>query len=77
MVGLSWWIFAVVVPLSGGACDGCAQPGPDPITVAYSMPQATVVLLLIPAIVTGVLGLTGSRASRRALPSPRRASPHT
>ena len=59
-VGAFWWLLATV-PLVGmtGACCG-PRPDPDPLTIAYSLPQAVVALLLLPACVAAIAGLTAT-----------------
>ena len=64
LVIVAFWWFIAVLPQSGGApCATCPPPGRDPITVAYSNPAQTILLLLVPAMTIGVLALTprGSR----------------
>jgi hypothetical protein len=60
-VGAFWWLM-VSVPLVAisGACCG-PRPDPDPLTMAYSWPQAAVALLLLPACVAAIAGLTATR----------------
>ncbi len=60
-VGAFWWLLVTVplVALSGACCG--PRPNPDPLTMAYSWPQATVALLLLPAGVAAIAALTGRR----------------
>jgi hypothetical protein len=57
-VGAFWWLFATL-PLVGlsGACCG-PRPDPDPLTMAYSVPQAVILFLLLPAALTAIVALT-------------------
>jgi len=48
-----------LVRMSGACCD--PRPHSDPLTMAYSWPQAAVLLLLLPAGVTAIVGLTTTR----------------
>ncbi len=60
-VGAFWWLL-VSVPLVG-MTGGCCGPRPDfdPLTIAYSLPQAVVLYLLLPAGVAAIAGLTATR----------------
>jgi hypothetical protein len=64
-VGAFWWLLATV-PLVGttGACCG-PRADPDPLTMAYSLPQAVVLYLLLPAGVAASAGLTATRKDPR------------
>jgi hypothetical protein len=60
-VGAFWWLLASVplVGMSGACCGPRAES--DPLTMAYSWPQAAVLLLLLPAGITAIIGLTTTR----------------
>lgn len=61
-----WW-FAATLPLAGGAyCPTCPPPGPDPLTYAYSLPDSTLLFLMLPAAICGAAALSGRRPGRRA-----------
>ena len=61
VLGAFWWLLVSVpfVLISGACCD--PQPDSDPLTMAYSWPQATVLLLLLPAGITAIAALTATR----------------
>ena len=60
-IGGFWWLLVSVplVPLSGACCG--PRPEPDPLTMAYSWPQAAVALLLVPAALAVIVALTATR----------------
>jgi hypothetical protein len=60
-VAVGWWLFALQPSPGGAFCAACPPPGPDPVTSAYSLPEAAVLLLLLPAAIVGVLALTADR----------------
>jgi hypothetical protein len=66
-VAAFWWFFAMAPPLLTGYCPGCPPPEPDPITTAYSAPEHTALLLLLPAATAAAVGLSAPRARRRAV----------
>ena len=53
-----WWLLVPMLNPGGRYCPGCAAPGFDPFTVAYSLPQETLLLLVAPAAVVGLAVLT-------------------
>jgi len=58
-----WWLLVIVwTPGGGGYCPGCSGLGFDPVTVAYSLPQGALLLLVAPAAVIGVAVLTARRS---------------
>jgi len=60
--GLAWWLGALIFLVGVGGCPGCAPAQPDPFTMAYSLPDATFLLLVLPAALAGVLGLLPRRS---------------
>jgi len=58
LVGVAWWLLALLETGLGAGCAGCAPPGFDPITAAYSLPQQALLLLVLPAVLAAVLALT-------------------
>ena len=71
-VGL-WWIFSPMLPV-GGACCG-PRPGYDPITLAYSLPESALLLVIAPAVASAVaLWLDRARRTTPAAPDFRTAS---
>ena len=65
---LVWWSIDVLQlqGVSGSCLDGdCFRPYIDPIANAYSLPQATVLLLLVPATIVVLQSLTARPARRR------------
>ncbi len=57
LVAAFWWATALM-PLPGGApCTECAPRTADPIVYAYSLPEAAVVLLIVPAIVVTLVAI--------------------
>ena len=72
---LFWWLVEAfqLQGVSGGCMDGaCFRPLIDPITYAYSMPEWTIELLLLPALVVTALALA---SPRRSAPVSRAAGP--
>ena len=71
---VSWWSMAVipVVGIGGAWCGAppCKPPSFDVITIAYSLPEYAVVLLLAPALVVTALALTARSRRRRSRSSP-------
>ncbi len=68
---VAFWWFVALLPQPGGApCAACRPRGPEPLTVAYSNPKQTVLLLIAPAAVIGVLALTAHRSRMRPVESP-------
>jgi hypothetical protein len=69
-----WWVVELL-QLQGvsGACPSgtCVRPWIDPITYAYSEPDWTIRLLLLPALIVATLALVPPRKSTR-LTSPAR-----
>jgi hypothetical protein len=62
--GASWWLAGLLTVGAGAWCPGCPPPSFDPITTAYSLPDATVLLLVLPAFAAGILALRASRVPR-------------
>jgi hypothetical protein len=62
--GALWWLFAMLPPPRGAFCATCPPPGPDPLTMAYSLPEGTVLFLLLPASVAALIALTARRGRR-------------
>ena len=56
-VAAFWWSIAMVTRSGGAYCPGCAPAGPEPLTFAYSLPDATILFLLLPAFVIGAVAL--------------------
>lgn len=52
-----WWFVAMVPPPQGAYCETCPPPGPDPLTMAYSVPEAAGLLLLLPSLVIVAVAL--------------------
>jgi hypothetical protein len=61
VVAACWWLLAMLPPPQGAFCASCPAPGPDPITMAYSQPEAAVLFLLLPAVIAGAVGLGAPR----------------
>lgn len=56
---LAWWLTALaVLPFPRFS-------GPDPVTLAYSLPQAAAVALILPALAATALALVPTRPDRR------------
>lgn len=64
LVAAFWWFVAMLPPRLGAFCASCPPPGPEPLTMAYSLPEMTAVLLLFPALVVGGLALSRHQADR-------------
>ncbi len=62
--GASWWLAGLLTVGAGAWCPGCPPPSFDPITFAYSLPDATVLLLVLPALAAGALALLAPRGGR-------------
>jgi hypothetical protein len=57
-----WWFMAVAgAGISRAACAGCPPPAVDPWAYAYSSPQMTLALLIVPALVVGLVAVGGRR----------------
>lgn len=65
-----WWFLAMIPPRHAVPCTACPPVAPDPLAVAYSQPENTLLFLLLPAAVAGVVALTRRRARRSATPKP-------
>ena len=63
-VAAFWWFLAMLPPPQGAFCATCAPPGPDPMTMAYSLPESVALFLLLPAATAGALALSGPRPRR-------------
>ena len=59
-----WWAYAMLPPPRAALCESCPAPGPDPLTMAYSLPQAAAVFLLLPAAIAGAVALSGPPSRR-------------
>jgi hypothetical protein len=58
---VSWWLLALIpLPVARG-CDPCPPGVIDPMTVAYSSPEQTLLLLLFPAALIAIVALRSSR----------------
>jgi hypothetical protein len=57
-VGAFWWFLMTLPPPQAVPCLTCPPRGPEPLTMAYSPPQATTLYLLLPGAIAGVLALT-------------------
>ena len=69
-VAAFWW-FIATLPFAGGAyCPSCPPPGPDPLTYAYSLPDSTLLFLVLPAAIAGAAALSERRPRRAASPGP-------
>lgn len=69
-VAAFWW-FVATLPLAGGApCPSCPPQGPDPLTYAYSLPDLTLLFLVLPAAIAGAAALSERRPGRAASPGP-------
>jgi hypothetical protein len=55
--GVAWWLGALFFLVGVGGCPECGPAQPDPLTMAYSLPDATVLMLVLPAGIAGMLGL--------------------
>ena len=65
-----WWLVTAITSPGESGCVGCTAPGFDPFTIAYSLPQETLLLLVAPAAVIGLAALTTRRSySPAATPS--------
>jgi hypothetical protein len=61
---LAWWATGLgLIPFPRFA-------GPDPVTFAYSLPETAALMLLLPSLVAGVLGLWPVPPDRRVLLAP-------
>jgi hypothetical protein len=60
IVGL-WWLKAMAAPRRAVPCNDCPPTNPDPWAYAYSVPETTVVFLLVPALVIVALALLAVR----------------
>ena len=79
-VAAFWWSVAMLTRTQGAYCPTCAPAGPEPLTFAYSLPDVTVLFLLLPAFVIGVVALAAPRAGAAAGasgPGPRPGDPRT
>jgi hypothetical protein len=70
-VAAFWWFLAMLPTPRAVPCDHCSAPGPDPVAMAYSLPVAAALLLLLPAVVVGAIALLGPRDPRGIAPSSR------
>jgi hypothetical protein len=61
VVAACWWLLAMLPPPQGVPCTSCPPPGPDPITMAYSLPGAVALFLLVPAVIAGAVALGAPR----------------
>jgi hypothetical protein len=61
------WVYAMLPPPRAVPCESCAAPGPNPLTMAYSLPQAAAVFLLIPAVIAAAVALSAPRTRRSTL----------
>jgi hypothetical protein len=69
-VAVFWW-FIATLPFAGGAyCPSCPPPGPDPLTYAYSLPDSTLLLLVLPAAIAAAAAISERRLGRAASPGP-------
>jgi hypothetical protein len=59
-----WWFVAMLPPPQGAYCETCPPPGPDPLTMAYAMPEAAGLFLLLTSLVIVAVALL--RAQIRA-----------
>jgi hypothetical protein len=57
-----WWATSPMQGM-GGACCG-PRPAYDPITMAYSMPESTLLYVVLPAVVVTIAVLLPARARR-------------
>lgn len=67
-VAAFWWFTAMLPPPQGALCATCPPPGPDPMTMAYSQPEAAAQFLLLPAAIAGAIALSAPRTRRGAGP---------
>lgn len=58
-----WWLLAALAG-AGGGCPDCPRPVFDPLTTAYSLPIETLLLLVVPAVVVGLLAISADRSQR-------------
>ena len=58
-----FWFVAMLPSPFGGLCNDCPPPTPDPFAYAYSVPENTVIFLILPALVASALALTTPRGS--------------
>jgi hypothetical protein len=58
-VGAFWWAVVTVplVGMGGASCPTCPPRGPEPLTMAYSLPQQTVMWLILPAVVVTLIAI--------------------
>ena len=59
--GVAWWLISLLTAVSGAGCPTCLPATSDPFTTAYSLPDATLLLLVLPAALAAVLGLLPRR----------------
>jgi hypothetical protein len=60
-VAALWWVIAMMTRTGGAYCPTCTPAGPEPLTFAYSLPDATILFLLLPAFVIGTVALVAPR----------------
>ena len=61
-----WWIIALEpYPVERG-CNPCPAYVVDPVSVAYSSPEETLVVLVLPAAIVGVMALFRPRGHERS-----------
>jgi hypothetical protein len=65
VAGAAWWLVAMLPPPGGAYCADCPAPGPEPLTMAYSLPEGALLFLVLPAVVAGALALSRARPRRR------------
>jgi hypothetical protein len=66
-VAAFWWLLVMLVSGTGAYCAGCPAPDFDPFTMAYTLPQQTLLLLVAPPAVIGVIALMARRSYRPAV----------
>lgn len=57
LVAAFWWAIALMPQPGGAPCTRCGPATADPITYAYSLPEAAVLLLVVPAIVDAAIAV--------------------
>lgn len=65
-----WWFVALLPPPVAVPCPSCPAPGPDPVAMAYSVPEQTMLLLVVPAATLALLALRSGRPRPASPPTP-------
>ncbi|HEX6474411.1 MAG TPA: hypothetical protein VF114_04910 [Candidatus Limnocylindria bacterium] len=67
LVVAMWWFLAALVPARQAVpCTDCPPPNVDPWAYAYSVPQTTLLFLIVPAVILVLLALVRPRPAEIA-----------